>query len=163
MSSACFFETDFAGKQLGTPSQTSLRPDFVVPVYPVVTMEEPYCHHRSRRGLLGDNRVYSRKLRDSLSLEKHVRPDCPPVFLLNAEDDPVVDWHNSALLDSALTAAGVRHEYYRFETGGHGFGANPGKGSEQTRGWLDLFLEWLRELYPAVAELVEVPQNTVSK
>ena len=164
MSSACFFDTDFAGMQLGTPSQTSLRPDFVAPIYPVVTMKEPYCHHRSRRGLFGDSRVYSRRLRDSLSLENHVRPDCPPVFLLNAEDDPVVDWHNSAMLDSALTAAGVRHKYYRFETGGHGFGANPEKGSEATRNWMNLFLDWVRELYPAaVPEPVEGPRSTVSK
>ena len=164
MSSACFFDTDFAGMQLGTPSQTSLRPDFVAPIYPVVTMKEPYCHHRSRRGLFGDSRVYSRRLRDSLSLENHVRPDCPPVFLLNAEDDPVVDWHNSALLDSALTVAGVRHEYHRFETGGHGFGANPEKGSEATRNWMNLFLEWVRELYPAAApEPVEGPRSTVSE
>ncbi len=148
MCSACFFDTDFPKKQTGAPSRGSLKPDFVAAVYPVVTMEDPYAHRRSRRGLLGDVRMYSGKMRDSLSLEKKVRDDCPPVFLLNAEDDRVVDWHNSALLDSALTAGGVQHEYLRFETGGHGFGADDRRGSTQTRGWMELFMDWLGRLFP---------------
>lgn len=122
------------------------RPEFVAPIYPVVTLSEDCTHRRSRRALLGDNRVRRRELRDSLSLEMHVPGDCPPVFLVNCVDDPVVDYRNSVLLDSALTANGVNHKYIQYETGGHGFGASESKGSEECRAWKGEFLDWLREI-----------------
>ena len=121
-------------------------PAFVVPVYPVVTMTEDCVHKRSRRGLLGDSKVRNAKLRDQLSLEKHVPSDCPPVFLVNCKDDPVVDYHNSVLLDSALTSMSVNHEYVQFETGGHGFGACDDKGTPESREWKNMFLKWLKSI-----------------
>ena len=104
----------------------SLKPDFVVPVYPVVTLSDSrYVHRRSRLGLLGEWTVLRESMRDSLSLERHVRPDGPPVFLLNCIDDPIVDYHNSVLLDSALTASGVAHRYVQMQTGGTDSGRTP--------------------------------------
>ncbi|MBQ1829125.1 MAG: alpha/beta hydrolase [Prevotella sp.] len=120
------------------------RPAFVAAVYPVVTMTEPCVHKRSRRGLLGDSRTGDRKLLDLLSLERHVPDDCPPVFLVNCADDPVVDYRNSVLLDSALTAHRVPHRYVQFRTGGHGFGASEVKGSAECRLWKEMFLEWIK-------------------
>ena len=120
------------------------RPAFVAAVYPVVTMTEPCVHKRSRRGLLGDSRTGDRKLLDLLSLERHVPDDCPPVFLVNCADDPVVDYRNSVLLDSALTAHQVPHRYVQFRTGGHGFGASEVKGSAECRQWKEMFLEWIK-------------------
>ena len=120
------------------------RPAFVAAVYPVVTMTEPCVHKRSRRGLLGDSRTGDRKLRDLLSLERHVPDDCPPVFLVNCADDPVVDYRNSVLLDSALTVHRVPHRYVQFRTGGHGFGASEVKGSAECRQWKEMFLEWIK-------------------
>lgn len=119
------------------------RPAFVVPVYPVVTMTESCVHKRSRRALLGENKVRNTTLRDILSLERHVPEDCPPVFLVNCKDDPVVDYHNSVLLDSALTAKGIPHRYLQYRTGGHGFGMSDEKGSEECRQWRQEFLKWL--------------------
>ncbi len=120
-------------------------PAFVVAVYPVVTMTGPYVHKRSRRGLLGDSKSGNEALRDLLSLERHVTPDCPPVFLVNCMDDPVVDYRNSVLLDSALTAQHIDHRYVLFTTGGHGFGASEEKGTAESRQWKTLFLEWTEE------------------
>ena len=122
------------------------RPAFVVPVYPVVTMTEPCVHKRSRRGLLGDSRTRNKQLRDRLSLERHVPSDCPPVFLVNCVDDPIVDYHNSILLDSALTAKNIPHRYVQFRTGGHGFGASEEKGTDECRQWKPMFLEWVGEV-----------------
>lgn len=119
------------------------RPAFVAPIYPVVTMTEECVHKRSRRALLGDSRKRNKRLRDSLSLEKHVPADCPPVFLVNCKDDPIVKYHNSELLDSALTAQGVPHLYIQYATGGHGFGANNAKGTPECRQWKGEFLKWL--------------------
>lgn len=121
-------------------------PAFIVPVYPVVTMTEKCVHKRSRRGLLGDSRKGNQDLRDKLSLEKHVPDGCPPVFLVNCTDDPIVDYHNSELLDSALTAKAVPHRYIQYKTGGHGFGASDTKGSPESRQWKQQFLEWLKTI-----------------
>ena len=119
------------------------RPAFIVPVYPVVTMTAPCTHRRSRRGLLGDSRTGNASLCDQLSLERHVPKDCPPVFLVNCKDDPIVDYRNSVLLDSALTAQGVAHQYIQYSTGGHGFGASDTKGTPECRQWRQAFLSWL--------------------
>ncbi len=122
------------------------RPAFVAPIYPVVSMSHPSTHKRSRRALLGERRKRNRTMRDSLSLELHVPRDCPPVFLVNCLDDPVVDYRNSELLDSALTAMGVPHTYLQYATGGHGFGASDTKGSAESRQWRGAFLGWLLEM-----------------
>ncbi|MBQ6046219.1 MAG: alpha/beta hydrolase [Bacteroidales bacterium] len=122
------------------------RPAFVAPMYPVVSMAADCTHTRSRRGALGEYRKKDEKMRDSLSLERHVPKDCPPVFLVNCVDDPIVDYHNSELLDSALTAQGVRHRYIQYKTGGHGFGASDKRGTEESRQWRGEFLRWLKEI-----------------
>ena len=145
MSLAEFSSTDFL-KPLGIVSKVSLRPDFTVPIYPVVTMTEKVCHTRSRRALLGEYGKFRKSLRDSLSLERHVPSDCPPVFLVNCKDDPIVKYQNSELLDSALTAKGIKHTYIQYLTGGHGFGASDVKGTVECRQWKQRFLEWLKEL-----------------
>lgn len=130
MSAAEFFDKDS-------------RPAFVAPIYPVVSMTADCTHKRSRRALLGDSRKNNRRLRDSLSLELHVPNDCPPVFLVNCKDDPIVDWHNSVLLDSALSEKNIPHRYIQYKTGGHGFGASDVKGSEECRQWRGEFLKWI--------------------
>lgn len=149
MSAACFNATNFL-QLAGIETDVNLRPAFVVPVYPVVTMDPPYVHRRSRRGLLGDNRVADSAMRDSLSLEKHIPDNCPPVFLINCVDDPIVQYQNSELLDAALTQKNVPHRYIQYETGGHGFGASDEKGSPECRQWRNEFLAWLKSLYPSL-------------
>ena len=124
----------------------AMRPAFVAPIYPVVTMTEPCVHKRSRRGLLGERRTRTVERMDRWSLERHVTNDCPPVFLVNCIDDPVVEYHNSVLLDSALTAAGVEHTYIQYKTGGHGFGVSDSKGTPECRPWKYRFLEWIDKL-----------------
>lgn len=123
------------------------RPNFIAPIYPVVTMSEDCVHKRSRRGLLGDNRQKNKKLKDLLSLERHVPADCPPVFLVNCKDDPVVHYRNSELLDQALTDKNIEHVYIQYRTGGHGYGASGTKGSEECRRWKEEFIDWVRKLF----------------
>jgi len=129
----------------GIRAKCSLRPDFVAPIYPVVTLREKTTHKRSRRALLGEWRKYNRQLRDSLSLELHVPSDCPPVFLVNCHDDPVVDYRNAQLLDSALTARRIPHRYIFYQTGGHGFGACPTPELQrlESAAWKKEFLNWI--------------------
>lgn len=127
----------------------SLRPDFVASIYPVVSFRDRSTHKRSRRGALGEWHDITEGLKDSLSLEKHVRIDMPPVYLMNCDDDHVVAPRNSQLLDSALTAVGVPHRYMRCSTGGHGFGVTDSKTSVEASGWKSDFLRWLKEIFPA--------------
>lgn len=143
LSSACFSDTDYTD-QVDGPAQVSLRPDFIAAIYPVVTMKGEYVHKRSRRGLLGEWGKSKRDLREALSIEENIPVDCPPVFVVNCKDDPVVDWHNSVILDQALTKAGVDHKYIQYETGKHGFGVSEVYGSEESRQWKYEFLEWLK-------------------
>lgn len=147
MTAAEFYQTNFLARYKIEP-EVSLRPDFVAPIYPVVTLsDDRYVHKRSRLGLLGEGSVRKQVLRDSLSLEKHVHQGVPPVFLLSCKDDNVVDYHNAVLLDSALTANHVPHRYVQYEHGGHGFGANPEKMQEGTTdGWQAAFMDWLRSM-----------------
>ncbi|MCR4995287.1 MAG: alpha/beta hydrolase [Bacteroidales bacterium] len=146
MSAAAYASTDFLS-QHGIRHHVSLRPDFVAPIYPVVTMHKPYVHSRSRRALLGEYRKHRQAMRDSMSLEMHVPNDCPPVFLLNCTDDPIVMYQNSELLDSALTAAGVPHQYTQYRTGGHGFGGDSARFTAETAHWQETFLLWLTQLF----------------
>lgn len=144
MSAASYAATDFLAP-LGIEHTVSLRPDFVAPIYPVVTMHKPYVHKRSRRALLGEYGKHRQVMRDSMSLELHVPADCPPVFLLNCEDDPIVQWQNSALLDSALTATNIPHLYTRYPTGGHGFGGDTTRMDTNTRQWQERFMDWFQK------------------
>lgn len=123
------------------------KPAFVAPIYPVITMTHDCVHKRSRRGLLGESKIRNAKLRDLLSLEKHVPANCPPVFLVNCCDDPIVDYRNSELLASALTAQQVPHVYIQYKSGGHGFGASETKGTDESRAWKAEFIKWLNDLY----------------
>ena len=124
-------------KDLGIETSVSLKPDFVIPVYPVVSMEKPYAHRWSRLSLLG--RSASDEVRHKFSMENQMTKDMPPVFLLACKDDETVDYRNSVDLDQALTEAGVSHEFVLRETGGHGFGMN--------YGWGDTLYSWLKKLY----------------
>ena len=145
MSAASFNAHDYL-KAYGIDAEVSLRPDFVCPIYPVVTMTESCVHKRSRRALLSEKHQNDPVMRDSLSLERHIPDNCPPVFIVNCVDDPIVDYHNSMLLDSALTVNKVEHRYIQYQTGGHGFGASEEKGTAECHQWKKEFLNWIRSL-----------------
>lgn len=134
ISTACYFTNE------------ENRPAFAAPIYPVVTMNEPYVHERSRRALLGDRRSKKQIMQDSMSLERHVPDNCPPIFIVNCVDDDIVDYQNSVMLDSALNAKNINHKYVQYQTGGHGFGASETRGTEESRQWKNEFLEWLEEI-----------------
>lgn len=100
-------------------ARASCRPDFVVLVYPVVSMKEGVGHAGSRGALLGKTpsddavKLYSNELQ--------VTPQTPPAFLVHAKDDGV-KVENSILFHEALTKAGVPSEIQLFDRGGHGYG-----------------------------------------
>ena len=131
-------------KKLGLDSPCPLGPNFIIPIYPVVSMQDPIAHVRSRKSLLGADQSQAR--RDELSLELHAdRIECP-VFLLANKDDRTVDYRNSEEMDKAMSRAGVSHVFILGEKGDHGFGMGNNDFVHTTK-WNDRWLlPWLKEI-----------------
>ncbi len=120
---ACSIATRFAANvyaPLDAADSVSARPDFSVPMYPVVTMGAG-AHQGSVDKLLGPNPPPA--LIDAYSCEKHVPGDAPPSWVCLAADDTTVPpLPNGVAYWLALQAAKIPSEIHVFETGGHGFG-----------------------------------------
>lgn len=94
----------------------AFRPDGAVLCYPVITAG-PLAHRPSIENLLGGQ---YEKLKDTVSLEKRVKPSSPPVFLWHTADDTTVPVENALLLEAALKAKGVSVECHIYPHGLHG-------------------------------------------
>jgi len=135
------------GTHLETPTQTatnpverlSTRPDFMVLVYPVISMEEPIAHQGSLHNLLGS--TPDPKWVEFYSNDLNVTAQTPPTFLVQAQDDRV-SVENSLRFYAALRKAGVPSEIHIFEKGGHGFGLGINGG--ETAVWPSLCAAWLK-------------------
>lgn len=127
----------------GITPKVSLRPNFVVAVYPVISMQDSIAHKRSRKNLLGPN--FTREQIDKMSLEKQVSHDDPPMMIVVAKDDPVVDWRNGYYFYKSLQNAGVASKLLLNEKGGHGFGIDPKRGGQAAL-WNVECIKWLHEI-----------------
>lgn len=112
--------------------------DFSVLVYPVITMKGPYVHKGSLQNLLGGHPSADHLA--CFSTEELVTKDTPPTFLVHAKDDNVVPIAHSVLYKGHLRDANVPHEYFFYETGGHGFGLI---NKTDARSWDNLVLDWI--------------------
>jgi len=128
---------------IGITTKVSLRPSFVVPVYPVISMQDSIAHKRSRKNLLGPH--FTKEQMDEMSLENHVVHGGPPMMIVVAKDDPVVDWRNGYYFYKSLKKAGVNCKILLNEKGGHGFGINTKKGGQAAL-WNVECIKWLHEI-----------------
>jgi acetyl esterase/lipase len=117
----------------------SCRPDFMVLIYPVISLTEPSTHVGSRQNLLGDHP--DPKLVESMSSEKQVTSQTPPTFLVSSSEDTVVPSENSVLFYLALRKAKVPAELHIFEKGQHGFGMSL---NNPATSWTPLCANWFR-------------------
>lgn len=101
----------------------SNRPDFMVLMYPVITLEGPFAHVGSRINLLGKNA--DAQLVSSLCNDRMVTPQTPPTFLVHTTEDTGVPPQNSVLFYMALCKHKVPAEMHIFEKGRHGLGLGP--------------------------------------
>ncbi|HPO15696.1 MAG TPA: alpha/beta hydrolase [Candidatus Hydrogenedentes bacterium] len=122
--------------------RASCRPDFLVLVYPVITLEGPFAHMGSRKNLLGEHPAP--ELVKDLSLENAVTKDTPPTFLFHTSGDTGVPSENSILFYRALHDAKVPAEMHIFEKGEHGAGLAPKDPALSV--WPKLCITWLRGL-----------------
>lgn len=134
---AATLATHFDKDHVGNPDHISLRPDFLVLVYPVISMDAKITHPGSRAGLLGEH-PSEEKIR-FFSNELQVTKDTPPTLLLHAADDRLVDVANSVAFFDSLRHAGVSVEAHLFEKGQHGFFLLP-----RDR-WQGAIMDWLGE------------------
>ncbi|MEO7578527.1 MAG: alpha/beta hydrolase [Massilia sp.] len=125
----------------GALDAVSARPDFVMLLYPVITMELPTTHAGSRKSLLGASPTP--ELVTLMSAEKQVSANTPPTLLIHSQDDGAVPVENSILFYQALTRAHVPAEMYLFEHGGHGMAMRAGQGTASN--WTRRAEEWLRD------------------
>lgn len=131
---------DPAGRTGAAIDSVDARPDFLMLVYPVITMKDPYVHAGSRRALLGEHP--SAEGVALLSVEDHVTSRTPPTFIMHTQADQTVPAQNSLLFFDALTRAGVPAELHVYEKGGHGVGMSHGNGT--TDDWTAAAESWLR-------------------
>jgi len=132
--------THFNHSVIENPAGVSLRPDFMVLLYPVISFSDSIGHRGSRDNLLGKDpdpvqvQLYSNELQ--------VTDQTPPTFLVHAEDDKTVMVVNSLYFYEALVKHHVPAEMHIFPKGGHGFGMrNPTSGADQ---WPDRLAEWMK-------------------
>jgi acetyl esterase/lipase len=122
--------------------QMSSRPDFMILVYPVISMSKPIMHAGSRNSLIGATPTDD--LAKLYSNELQVTKQTPPTFLVHATDDRTVPVENSLLFYQALKDNGVPAEMHIYPVGGHGFGLALGKGYLET--WTERLVDWMRGL-----------------
>lgn len=124
----------------------SLRPDFLVLIYPVISFYDSIGHMGSRDQLIGKNPPME-KVR-LFSNETQITNNTPPTFLVHASDDDLVKVTNSLVFYANLVEHKVPAELHVYQKGGHGFGLhNPttsDKWFERLRNWMDVN-GWLKK------------------
>ncbi len=119
----------------------SLRPDFMVLVYPVISFTDSVGHLGSRHNLLGENPTKDQIA--NYSNELQVNKETPPSFLVHAKDDKAVKVANSQLFYNALQKNNIASELYLFEHGGHGFGMDNKDTNDK---WMDTLKTWMDKM-----------------
>lgn len=126
--------THFEKAYIENKEKTSLRPDFQVLVYPVISMTNHLTHGGSRDNLLGkkpsSEEVYL------FSNELQVKANTPIAYLTHTADDTTVDVDNSIQYFEKLRHHKVDAEMHIYPKGGHGF-------IFRYQGWIFPLLDWL--------------------
>ena len=136
---AASLSSHYADVKIDNPSKVSLRPDFQILIYPVITMKD-FGHAGSKENLIGKNPTPNQI--QYYSNELNVNEQTPPAFIVHAINDDAVPVQNAHVYDSALKANKVSSTLYLYEKGGHGFGMKNPTASEQ---WTTPLTAWLQK------------------
>lgn len=118
--------------------KVSARPDFLVLLFPVVSLRKPFDTTRTRREIIGDKA--SADAEKAWSLDTHVSAEAPPTIIFASADDKITPPGHGILLFEKLNAAGASAELHLFRDGGHGWGL--GKPDQVLSQWPNMFLKW---------------------
>ncbi|WP_199118080.1 alpha/beta hydrolase [Pedobacter sp. ASV28] len=116
---AASLSVHYADMKVQNQENISLRPDFSILIYPVISFGQ-YTHSGSVNRLLGENPTPEQ--RKYFSAERQVTAQTPPAFLVHANNDTTVPVKNSIMYNEALVKNGVPVEMHVYQAGGHGFG-----------------------------------------
>jgi len=116
---AATLATHFQKAVIENQNNTNLRPDFLILVYPVISMQDGLTHHDSRENLLGKNPA--KATIDLYSNELQAGSDTPPTYITHAGDDKLVDVDNSIVFYEKLRHNNVSVKLLIYPKGGHGF------------------------------------------
>lgn len=123
--------------------KVSCRPDFMILMYPVISMSEDFMHAGSMKNLLGNNQSYEQKLR--FSNEKQVTSETPPAILIHSSDDKAVPVENSIRFYEAMIKNNVPAELHIFNSGGHGYGLGRKDGTSHNL-WTENCQAWMMDM-----------------
>ncbi|GAB3516393.1 alpha/beta hydrolase [Emticicia fontis] len=124
-----------------TDPSVSVRPDFSLLIYPVITFNDRFTHFGSRDNLIGKNPSVEKI--EWYSNDKQVTKDTPPTFLVSTTDDGVQP-ENSIAYFLACKKNKVPVEMHIYEKGGHGYGLKKkGRGPVET--WAARMEDWLKD------------------
>ncbi|KAB7729934.1 alpha/beta hydrolase fold domain-containing protein [Rudanella paleaurantiibacter] len=127
--------THFEKAYIDNPTNISLRPDFQILVYPVISMQDSLTHQGSRDNLLGKSP--SRPDVELFSNDLQVRANTPPAYLTHAADDKLVDVDNSIVYFEKLRRLKVPVEMHIYPKGDHGF-------IFRHPGWMEPLFAWMK-------------------
>ncbi len=132
--------THFEKSYIDNSAHINLRPDFMILVYPVISMMDDIGHVGSRTNLLAVQNDDTTKL--LFSNDEWVTSSTPPTFITHASDDVVVPVEHSMRFYNKLVTNGVSAEMHLYAHGGHGYGKEPSL--EEWFGRCKLWLNGLR-------------------
>ena len=138
-------------ESIGDAPRGISRPDGMILCYPVITSGK-YAHRGSIANLLS-NRDYTEEEGKIFSLECHVKPETPPMFIWHTYSDGGVPVKNSTLLMDAYIDNGVPFEAHIFPKGPHGMALANGEtwnGSQamydlHVAHWIEFAVEWINK------------------
>jgi acetyl esterase/lipase len=128
--------THFEEALIPNENNTSLRPDFQILIYPVISMQNDLTHGGSRTNLLGD--TPAKEQVDEYSNELQVAPNTPPAYITHTGDDELVVVDNSINYYKSLQRHNVPAELHLYPKGGHGFVL-----SQPTDEWMAPIVKWI--------------------
>jgi acetyl esterase/lipase len=131
--------THFNETIIDNKEKISLRPDFMILVYPVISLTDSLAHMGSRKNLLGESPSVQQI--NKFSNELQITAQTPPAFIVHASDDKVVSVNNSIRFYEELHKKSIPVELHIYSKGGHGFHAEP-----SFEEWFGRCKEWLRGL-----------------
>ncbi len=129
--------THFEKSLIVNTDNINLRPDFLILVYPVISMQDNLTHPDSRTNLLGPNP--SKEVIDLFSNELQVAENTPPTYITHSADDKLVDVDNSINFFEALRHKNVPVEMHIYPKGGHGFLLR-----QKPEEWMVPLITWMR-------------------
>ncbi|MDE3237258.1 MAG: alpha/beta hydrolase [Bacteroidota bacterium] len=130
--------THFNQIEIDNHEHISLRPDFMILGYPVVSFGTSITHMGSRNNLIGKNPP--EELVKLFSNELQVTPETPITFIVHASDDQTVPVENSIRFYQALVKNKVKAELHIYQAGKHGFGLHNKTTTDQ---WFDRLTHWM--------------------